>query len=443
MLISLVKHFCKSVLAVSLLIHCQDQTLNKPIDLAFALALHESRMNFSWSDLSPFQDSLNQGNLLGTPIFNPSPGIQTARSEIVITVSPSDASLFYTTNGSIPTSASQKYTSPLANNWSLSGLTIRAIATKPGFSDSPVATGIFSYPPLKTGQTGSQATGDDGNLQKGISRGYTNNADGTVTDQATGLIWQRCSIGQTFTFTGCSGSASTMNWSTAGSTCASLNFAGRSWRLPSYEELETLVDYSVANPNINSIAFPNTPGNFYWSSTTYPENTNLARITDMGSGTSALLTKTLSYSVRCVSGPSKGYSAVFVDNGDGTILDRSTGLVWQKCSNGQSNNSVCLGFPSPEFWLDGITYCNGLNLASRSWRLPNTNELKSIVNTNASSGPKIDTGFFPGTAASYYWTSTNSPFNLIADAYLIDFDTGEIVIDSKMTPYLIRCVSDP
>jgi hypothetical protein len=46
-------------------------------------------------------------------------------------------------------------------------------------------------PPLKTGQTSAYGTGSDGNLQKGASRAYTDNGDGTITDNTTGLMWEK------------------------------------------------------------------------------------------------------------------------------------------------------------------------------------------------------------------------------------------------------------
>jgi len=100
--------------------------------------------------------------------------------------------------------------------------------------DSGILSGVFSYPPLKTGQTNNYSTtGSDGDLQKGVARSYTDNGDGTVTDKATGLVWQKCSRGQ-------NNHATATNWTDAGSYCSSLSLASRTWRLPSRQELETL-----------------------------------------------------------------------------------------------------------------------------------------------------------------------------------------------------------
>ena len=108
---------------------------------------------------------------------------------------------------------------------------------------------------------------------------FVDNKNGTVTFKATGLTWQKCSVGQTWTGDTCSGDAIGMTWNDA--MKLSNSFAGyNDWRLPTKEELITLVFCSdgeydadgscinyetVTNPTINSVYFPNTQS-FYWSS---------------------------------------------------------------------------------------------------------------------------------------------------------------------------------
>lgn len=86
------------------------------------------------------------------------------------------------TDGTNPTTSSSEYTSPLENVWFLAGKTIQAFAVKSGMMDSDILSGVFSYPPLKTGQfscwdqNGNLIpscfnTGQDGEFQKGILRG--------------------------------------------------------------------------------------------------------------------------------------------------------------------------------------------------------------------------------------------------------------------------------
>ena len=89
---------------------------------------------------------------------------------------------------------------------------------------------------LKTGQVTSYATGDDGTHQKGIARSYTDNSDGTIKDNATGLTWQKCSRGLSV-LTCATGSATATDWVTANSYCNSLNLASKTWRLPTTQKI--------------------------------------------------------------------------------------------------------------------------------------------------------------------------------------------------------------
>ena len=78
---------------------------------------------------------------------------------------------------------------------------------------------------------------------------FTDNQDGTVTHKTTGLTWMRCAMGQTWTGTTCSGSASTYTYAAA--MALTSNFAGKSdWRLPNIVELQTLVERKNYNPTI-------------------------------------------------------------------------------------------------------------------------------------------------------------------------------------------------
>ncbi|MBI5546720.1 MAG: DUF1566 domain-containing protein [Deltaproteobacteria bacterium] len=84
-------------------------------------------------------------------------------------------------------------------------------------------------------------------------------ATDTVRDNKTGLTWQR------------GVPTSYYSWANAQSYCQALNLGGFSsgWRLPTKKELETLVDRRDNNPSIDSTAFPNTPSEWFWTSTPY------------------------------------------------------------------------------------------------------------------------------------------------------------------------------
>ncbi len=89
--------------------------------------------------------------------------------------------------------------------------------------------------------------------------------DGTVLDTQTGLLWMRCALGQTWDGKTCVGEAATMTWDEACQQTGD-GFAGcRDWRMPTFEELKTLVDKSQGGAKIHPQAFPNCPANWFWS----------------------------------------------------------------------------------------------------------------------------------------------------------------------------------
>lgn len=101
---------------------------------------------------------------------------------------------------------------------------------------------------------------------------YTVNADGTVTDIRTGLVWDRCAWGQSGA--DCSGgAASSHTWADALNVAATANAQSHKghtdWRLPNIKELRSLVEVCRENPTINDVIFPNTPDGAFWSSTPY------------------------------------------------------------------------------------------------------------------------------------------------------------------------------
>ena len=108
---------------------------------------------------------------------------------------------------------------------------------------------------------------------------FTNNGDGTITDNATGLMWASDGIGE-----GCDWGSSTL-WPSAIVWAKGLDFAGYTdWRLPNSQELYSIVDCSRTEPAIDTNYFPNTKWRYYWSSTTYAGGPEHALLVCFGYG---------------------------------------------------------------------------------------------------------------------------------------------------------------
>ena len=134
------------------------------------------------------------------------------------------------------------------------------------------------------------------------------------------------------------------------------------------------------------------------------------------------------------------HAGKLTDNGNGTITDSSTGLIWQKCSAGENNDSSCSGTAATYTWQQALDYCNGLSLAgySSGWRLPNVKELITIVDVDLYD-PAIDTTYFPQTQSWYYWSSTSFAMDP-SQAWWPSFHDGDVYQDKKTNEVYVRCV---
>ncbi len=124
----------------------------------------------------------------------------------------------------------------------------------------------------------------------------------------------------------------------------------------------------------------------------------------------------------------------FTDNGDGTITDNVTGLMWQKNVDNIART-----------WEGSITYCEGLSLSNYSdWRLPNSKELISIIDYT-SNEPSIDTVYFPNTNIHpdlllFYWSSTSFASS-ISYAWFVEYFAGSVAAYvPKSSSGYVRCV---
>ena len=212
-------------------------------------------------------------------------------------------------------------------------------------------------------------------------------------------------------------------------------FGGYSdWRLPSDKELASIVNYGIPypGPTIDAGYFPNTVDSWYWSSTTLTNYTDNAWLVHFDYSYVHAYFKNNSLYVRAVregqSGSSKSNNAdSYKDNGDGTVTDTSTGLMWQQAVS------------SNKTWEQALAYCEGLDLGGYTdWRLPSVRELRSLVDTSRFN-PAINTSYFPDTAASWFWSRTTNSYNT-NDAWIVNFFFGDVDGHNKTNGYYVRAV---
>ncbi|GAB5417536.1 MAG: hypothetical protein Crog4KO_08080 [Crocinitomicaceae bacterium] len=254
---------------------------------------------------------------------------------------------------------------------------------------------------------------------------YTDNGDGTITDNVTGLMWEK-------------DMGTKISYEAAVTKAQNSTLGGHSdWRIPTIKELVSLTAYTgrcygdyAGDLFIDDSYFNQPLGDTSigereidgqtWSSTFYVGLTM--------NGDSSI------FGMNFVDGRLKGYPKVdpmtqqsntlyfrmvrgntsyginnFQDNGDGTVSDIATGLMWQKADDGNTYD-----------WENALDYAESLTLAGYSdWRLPNMKELHSIVDYTRSpdvtNSPAIDPVFScteitdpEGSTGhyGYYWTGS-------------------------------------
>lgn len=212
------------------------------------------------------------------------------------------------------------------------------------------------------------------------------------------------------------------DWNSAVSYCENLSLGGYSdWRLPNIYELSSLIDYTKS-PLASD--FSELYGTFYWSSTKSTDSAIWC--VDFNDGSIGFSNSDSNLPL-CARGDSVDRTPSFQDNGDNSTTDLTTGLMWQKTDSMEELQ-----------WENASAYCDNLTLAGyNDWRLPDINELRSIINYTGSS-PYIDTTYFSTSSSSYWSSTTYSSYS----AWSADFDSG---VDSQNTSYnnsYVRCVRD-
>jgi len=262
-----------------------------------------------------------------------------------------------------------------------------------------------------------------------------------VRDNVTGLIWEVKTNDDDIhnrddTYTWCDSTLESPGYCTGTNdtetfiaTLNSEQFGGfNDWRLPTVQELATLLKSNVSNPAIDTNFFPNTlqSGSYpiytgYWSSTIVAGSSSQAWEVEFDDGgiikQSCREDSFCKNLVRAVRGVSIGSAQQLKNNNDGTVTDLNTGLMWRQTAESSKMD-----------WEEALSYIVSLNQQSfagyADWRLPNRNELQSIVAYNTAY-PAINTNFFQNVDSvdSYTWSSTTE-YGINENAWFVYFDTG-------------------
>ena len=310
---------------------------------------------------------------------------------------------------------------------------------------------ISGYPVVSTNQTafydnldeisapatGNAFYGQDAQYSKNEPQ-YQDNGDGTITDLVTGLMWQKSpdTDGD-----GDIDAVDKMTYDEAVTGAESFDLAGYDdWRLPTIKELYSLILFSGEDPSgyegastdglvpfIDTDYFDFEYGDTdageriidaqYASSTLYVGTTMMGDETMFGVNFAdgrikgyglTLFGNDKTFFVSYVRGNSSYGINTFADNGDSTITDNSTGLMWMQNDSRSAMN-----------WEDALSYAENLEYAGYSgWRLPDAKELQSIVDYSRSPSTTGSAAIDPlfnctqitneAGQAGYacYWTST-------------------------------------
>ncbi len=297
------------------------------------------------------------------------------------------------------------------------------------------------------GSRGRDATAaTSGNADGRVGFAYADAAGGCIEDRVTGLVWD-------------SNAPAAATQGDAGAQLAAANVAARcgfsDWRLPTVAELMTLVDAgAAAAPRIDA-RFAGTPSAAFWTSNLYIGDPRAAWVVDFNSGAAAFeavanpLAKAAAS--RLVRGTTPLTSACddaavahLVDHGNGTVTDSRTGLMWQQCSDGLSGAGCATGAPAAyasfATAMGRATAVNvdvaGAGRGHADWRVPNRNELASLIN-RACEAPAIQRAHFPGTRSVSYWSSSAAG---AGRAWYVDFNDGSVGPGGTTGDRLLRLV---
>ncbi len=130
----------------------------------------------------------------------------------------------------------------------------------------------------------------------------------------------------------------------------------------------------------------------------------------------------------------------FRDNGNGTVADLATGLIWKQCAEGLSGADCRTGSPSVFTWQQALRYAEAHVFAdSELWRLPNKKELASLLEQRCRL-PASNSRFFPNTPFwRRLWSSSPYAYDS-SSAWYVSFYTGEVEFQNKSEFFFVRLV---
>ena len=210
--------------------------------------------------------------------------------------------------------------------------------------------------------------------------------EGIVIDNNTGLEWQQTIEGY-----------NNFTWDDANDYCKKLEYGGHDdWRLPTIEEFRTIIDYGGNGGGVDTSLFPVPTVCDFWTSTVdavYGNGKHWAVDSRGGYGNNA---NYFEYSARCVRNswtPSPSKFHMVSENGSKIVRDATTNLIWQGTVEDKELS-----------WYDALVYCENLTYAGyNDWRLPNINELETLLRFDKSTGTPSD---FPDIPEWRYWSSS-------------------------------------
>jgi hypothetical protein len=147
-------------------------------------------------------------------------------------------------------------------------------------------------------------------------------------------------------------------------------------------------------------------------------------------------------------------SADFTDNGNGTVTHKTTGLVWMRCSLGQTwDGTTCTGVPVNYTWQEALQAAQDINSGASNadgdnaagyagvadWRLPNKNVLTSIVETRCWNS-SINAAIFPATPSSDFWSSSPVAYSTGGGAWYVSFTFGHVASHIEGYGHRVRLV---